>query len=153
LTGAAGVAVTTAAVGLVGWGQQNRVDDVDDAVARCHVGAGGLGVVHSDRISVGYGQFDGGSAAPRTCSANSTAPHIMTDATSVGSYADAMAQEVPLLVGRTGMASVFATFVEINITCLALASLTGSALPDSVVLFTDLALVLDILSYVMDPVT
>ena len=51
-----------------------------------------------------------------------------------------MAQEVPSLVGRTGTASVFAAFVEIDITFMALASLTGSALPDSVVLFTDLAL-------------
>ena len=51
-----------------------------------------------------------------------------------------VAQEVPSLVGRTGAASVFAAFVEIDITCLALASLTGSALPDSVVLFADLAL-------------
>ena len=64
----------------------------------------------------------------------------MTEATSVNSYADAMAQEVRSLIGRMGTASVFAAFVEINITCLALASLTGSALPDSVVLFTDLAL-------------
>ena len=77
----------------------------------------------------------------------------MTKATSVDAYADAMAQEVPSLIGRTGTASVFAAFVEIDITCAALASLTGSALPDSVVLFTDLALVLDILSYVTDPVT
>ena len=119
-TGAASVGlITTASVGLTG---------------------ADLCVVHDDRISVGYGQFDGGSAAPRTCSAISTAPHIMTEATSVDSYADAMAQEVPSLIGRTGTASVFAAFVEIDITCLALASLTGSALPDSVVLFTDLAL-------------
>ena len=51
-----------------------------------------------------------------------------------------LAQEVPSLVGRTRTASVFAAFVEINMTCSFLASLTGSALPDSVVLFTDLAL-------------
>ena len=94
-----------------------------------------------------------GSAAPRMCLAISMAPNIMSEATIVDAYADAMAQEVPSLVGRTGTASVFAAFVEIDITFLALASLTGSALPDSVVLFTDLALVLDILSYVMDPVT
>ena len=63
LTGAARYAVATAAVtaavGLVGWGQQDRVDDVEDAIARCHVGAGDLGVVHGDCISVGYAQFDG----------------------------------------------------------------------------------------------
>ena len=51
-----------------------------------------------------------------------------------------LAQEVPSLVGRTGTSSVFAAFVEIDITFSALASLTGSALPDSVVLFTDLAM-------------
>ena len=39
---------------------------------------------------------------------------------------------LPSALGRTGTASVFAAFVEIDITCLALAS--------SVVLFTDLAL-------------
>jgi len=64
----------------------------------------------------------------------------MTEATSGDAYADAMAQEVPSLVGRTGRTSVFAAFVEIDFTFSALASLTGSALPDSVVLFTDLAL-------------
>jgi hypothetical protein len=64
----------------------------------------------------------------------------MAEATSVDSYADVMVQEVPSLIGRTGTASVFAAFVEINITCLALASLPGSTLPDLVVLFTDLAL-------------
>ena len=64
----------------------------------------------------------------------------MTEATSVNSYADAMAQEVRSLIGRMGTASVFAAFVEIDITFSALASLTGSALPDSVVLFADLAL-------------
>ena len=123
-----------------GRGQQDRVDDVDDAVARRHVGAGDLGVVHGDRIHVGYGQFNGGSAAQRTCSVISTAPHIMTEATSVDAYTNAMAQEVPSLIGRTVTASVFAAFVEIDIICLALASLTGSALPDLVVLFADLAL-------------
>ena len=61
LTDAAKVAVKTAAVGLVGWGQQGRVDDVDNALAHRHVGAGDLGVIHGDRISVGYGQFDGGA--------------------------------------------------------------------------------------------
>ena len=70
----------------------------------------------------------------RTCLAISTALHIMSEATSVDTYVYAMAQEVPLLVGRMGMASVFAAFVEIDIT------LTGSALPNVVVLFTDVAL-------------
>jgi len=35
LTGATGVAVATAAVVMVGWGQQDHADDVEDAVARC----------------------------------------------------------------------------------------------------------------------
>ena len=81
-----------------------------------------------------------GSAALRTCLAISIAPHIMTNATSVDTYANAMAQEVPSLIGRTGTASVFAAFVEIDITCSSLASLSGSALPDLVVLFADLVL-------------
>lgn len=67
MTGAAGYAAVTAAakaavtaaVGSVGWGQQDRVDDVEDAIARCHVGAGDLSVVHGDCTSVGYAQFDG----------------------------------------------------------------------------------------------
>jgi len=79
------------------------------------------------------------SAAPRTCLAISTAPHIMSEAMSVDLYADAMAQEVPSLVGRMVTALVFANLVEIDITFSALASLNGSVLPDLVVLFTDLA--------------
>ena len=44
-----------------GRGQQDRVNDVVNAIALRHVGASDVGIVHSDRIRVGYGQLDGGA--------------------------------------------------------------------------------------------
>jgi hypothetical protein len=49
-----------------------------------------------------------GSAGPRTCSAISMAPHIMSEATSVNAYATLWRRWCHLLVGRMGKASVFA---------------------------------------------
>ena len=120
LTGACGVTVATAAVGLVAAGGNRTVsmtwtmpllatllapvtlvlfmvippasDTANLTVAPLRVSTG------PETIS------ELGSAAPRTCSAISTALHIMSEATSVDAYADAMAQEVPSLVGRTGRA-------------------------------------------------
>ena len=156
LTGAAGVTVAMAAAGLVAAGGNRTVSMTWMTPLLATMSAPVTSVVFtviapaSDtanltvaplRVSTGPETISElGSAAPRTCSAISTAPTIMSEATSVDAYADAMAQEVPSLVVRTERTSVFAAFVEIDITFSALASLTGSALPDSVVLFADLAL-------------
>ncbi len=121
LTSAAGVAVATAAMGLVAVGGNGTMlrtwtmpllaaISAPVTLALFTVIASASDTANSTwallRVSTGPESISElGSAGPRTCLAISMAPHIMSEATSVDAYATLWRRWCHSLVGRMGTAS------------------------------------------------